>query len=283
MPELPEVETIRRDLKTSLFSREICRVRVYHDDLILGGISRRAFQMKVRGRQIGKTERRAKFLLFPLYSEANLNAPPERLMRVQLRMTGQFALQKTRPNTEDFQHPGVEFLLDDGNTLYYDDIRRLGGFDLLSLEAWCQLETQLGPEPLSSAFSVKVFAEILAPLRAPIKNTLLNQRRVAGVGNIYASEALYKAGIDPHRPAGTLDEGEIRRLRDAIRFILSAALNKSGTTIRNYRALNGHSGSFQNDLQVYGRAGGMCRRCSGTVEQTTQAGRSSFFCPNCQH
>lgn len=282
MPELPEVETIRRDLEASLFARQICRVRVYHDDLILGGTSRRAFQAMVRGRRIGKLGRRGKFLLFPLHAEADLDAPPERLMRVQLRMTGKFALRQTAPNMADFQHPGIDLSLDDGTTLYYDDVRRLGGFDLLSLEAWRQLEARLGPEPLSDEFSASRLREILSPLRAPIKNVLLDQRRVAGVGNIYASEALHRAMIDPRRPAGTLAEEETRKLRDAIRFILRAALAKSGTSIRDYRAANGRSGSFQRDLRVYGREDEACRQCGSTVERAVQAGRSSFFCPACQ-
>jgi len=301
VPELPEVETIRRDLAGPLLGRRIARVRVHHDDLILGGTSRRTFQRRVRGLRIGVVGRRAKYLLFPLHRpprgdldrdvphgdaphrDDEWAPPPEYVMRVQLRMTGQFAIGARRPVATDFRHPGIDLLLDDGNTLYYDDVRRLGGFDLLTPAAWEAVETRLGPEPLSAKFTISGFGKTLAPLRAPIKNVLLDQRRLAGVGNIYASEALFRARIDPRRPAGSLSRDEIARLRRAVRAVLRAALRKAGTTIRDYRAVNGRSGSFQNELRVYGRAGAPCRSCKTPVARLVQSGRSTFFCPRCQN
>ncbi|MCG8469280.1 MAG: bifunctional DNA-formamidopyrimidine glycosylase/DNA-(apurinic or apyrimidinic site) lyase [Gemmatimonadetes bacterium] len=281
MPELPEVETIRRDLAAPLLGRRIERVRVHEEDLILGGTSRRSFQRAVRGRRFGGLERRAKFLLFPLLADDGATGP-ERLLRVQLRMTGQFALDEERPRAPDFRHPGVDFGLDDGRTLFYDDVRRLGGFDLLTPERWTAIERRLGPEPLSRGFTDGRFGRILAPLRAPIKNALLDQRRIAGVGNIYASEALFRAHIDPRAPAGTLDPAQVARLRRAIRTTLAAALERAGTTIRDYRAVNGRSGSYQSELDVYGREGAPCRRCEGPIIRLVQAGRSTFFCEDCQ-
>ena len=283
MPELPEVETIRRDLAPSLYGRRVDRVRVYHDDLILGGTSRRTFQRAVGGRQIGALARRAKCLLFPLHRAGGLGDGPERMMRVQLRMTGRFALGAERLDRWKFRHPGIDLTLDDGRTLFYDDVRRLGGFDLFSPEGWAGRSDRLGPEPLAKDFSAAELGRILRPLRAPIKNALLNQRRLAGVGNIYASEALHRAGIDPRRPAGSLSRVEIRRLHRAVRGVLRAALDKAGTTVRDYQSVNGRSGSFQNHLRVYGREGGRCPRCGSEVSRLVQAGRSSFFCPSCQH
>ncbi|MDX1578536.1 MAG: bifunctional DNA-formamidopyrimidine glycosylase/DNA-(apurinic or apyrimidinic site) lyase [Gemmatimonadota bacterium] len=281
MPELPEVETIRRDLAPRLAGRRIARVRVHHDDLILGDTSRRAFRDRIRGRRFGDLGRRAKFLLFPLHA-ADDGIRPERIMRVQLRMTGRFALGREVPPEADFRHPGIELGLDDGRTLFYDDVRRLGGFDLLTPEAWEGIEARLGPEPLAAGFSAADLAAILAPLRAPIKNVLLDQRRIAGVGNIYASEALHRARIDPRRSSGSLEEKETRALHRAIRAVLRAALQDAGTTLRDYRAVNGRSGSFQTRLRVYAREGRSCPRCGGVVTRTVQAGRSSFYCPDCQ-
>jgi formamidopyrimidine-DNA glycosylase len=203
-------------------------------------------------------------------------------MRVQLRMSGRFWLGVEPPDPGEFRHPGVRFLLDDGRTLHYDDVRRLGGFDLLEERAWANVARGLGPEPLESGFTSPALQRILARRRAPVKNVLLDQRRVAGIGNIYASEALFRAGIDPRRPGGTLTGDEIRALRNAIRAVLREALRAAGTTLRNYRAANGESGRFQARLRVYGRAGAACTRCRGNVERTTQAGRSTFFCPVCQ-
>ncbi len=282
MPELPEVETIRRDLAAPLLGRRIERVRVYHDDLVLGGSSRQTFQRNVRGRYFGTVARRAKYLLFPLHDDASHQGPPARIMRVQLRMSGQFAIGPTRPDTDDFRHPGLDLRLDDGQTLFYDDVRRLGGFDLLRPSEWLAVENRLGPEPLENGFTVAGFRAVLAPLRAPIKNVLLDQKRLAGVGNIYASEALFRAGIDPRRPAGSLSSEEVGRLRRAVRAVLRAALRKAGTTIKDYRAVNGQSGSFQNELRVYGREDAPCRTCETPVTRLVQAGRSTFFCSRCQ-
>ncbi|WP_425154568.1 bifunctional DNA-formamidopyrimidine glycosylase/DNA-(apurinic or apyrimidinic site) lyase [Candidatus Palauibacter sp.] len=282
MPELPEVETMRRDLAPLLRGRRIARVRVHHDDLILGGMTGPAFRRAVRGRTFGSAGRRAKYLLFPLHAANDLEGPVERVLRVQVRMTGRFALAADRPDGPEFRHPGVDFVLDDDRTLFYDDVRRLGGFDLLTPDAWEARAAALGPEPLGRAFTAAELARILAPLRAPIKNVLLDQRRLAGVGNIYASEALHRARIDPQRAAGSLDMSETRRLQRAVRAVLREALADAGTTFRDYRAVNGLSGSFQTRLRVYQREGSRCPRCSGSIVRIVQAGRSSFFCADCQ-
>jgi len=282
LPELPEVETIRRQLEPELLGRRIGRVRVYHDDLILGSGGRARFGRLTRGRFIGVVHRRAKFLLFPLHRHCGNEGEADRVMRVQLRMTGRFWLGRERPDPREFRHPGVELGLDDGRTLFYDDVRRLGGFDVLTIPEWSALEDRLGPEPLLPDFTRRRFAQRLAPLRTPIKNALLDQRRIAGVGNIYASEALYRARINPFKPAGTLTPGEIDRLHRAIRRVLREALTAAGTTLKDYRTLDGRSGSFQTRLRVYGRAEVPCQRCGTRVVRAVQGGRSTFYCPECQ-
>lgn len=272
---------MRRDLAPLLRGRRILRTRVYHDDLILGGLSTRSFSRYLRGRVFGEAGRRAKYLLFPLHADGR-HGPVEHVMRVQVRMTGRFALARERPRSAEFRHPGLDFELDDGRTLFYDDVRRLGGFDLLTPAAWKERARALGPEPLSRTFTAAKLAQILSPLRAPIKNTLLDQRRVAGVGNIYASEALYRARVDPRRAAGSLDAAEVRRLHRSVRAVLREALESAGTTLRDYRAVNGRSGSFQTRLDVYGREGAACPRCGRSIRRIVQAGRSSFLCAGCQ-
>lgn len=284
MPELPEVETIRRDLDAELPGRAIRAVRVHHDDLILGGLDPSGFRAATGGRWIGRIGRRAKFLLFPLYA-GGPGGPKSRfesLVRVQLRMTGRFWLGDGTPDPTKYRHPGIELDLDDGRTLFYDDVRRLGGFDVLTPAEWSALDGRLGPEPLERGFGPAALAGRLAGSRAPIKNALLDQRRLAGLGNIYASEALHRARIDPGRPAGSLGLDETRRLHRAIRGVLREALDRAGTTLRDYRAVNGRSGSFQTRLRVYARADEPCRRCRTPIRRIVQAGRSTFYCPDCQ-
>jgi formamidopyrimidine-DNA glycosylase len=274
VPELPEVETIRRDLAGELRGRRITGVRIHHDDIVMSPSAPGAFAERVTGARIEELERRAKYLLLDLGGDG--------IVQIQLRMTGRFALGAPPPDRDQLTHLAAEFGLDDGRTLFYDDTRRLGGFRLLTREAWSLEEERLGPEPLEAAFRPAVLGAALASRRAPVKNVLLDQRRVAGLGNIYASEALYRAGVDPRRPAGSLSAGEVERLHAAIRETLASALEHAGTTFSDYRAVNGRSGRFQERLGVYGRGGEPCRRCGAPIERIVQAGRSTFFCPTCQ-
>lgn len=274
MPELPEVETIRRELEPELRGRRIDRLTVRKRDILLGPRTVRAFKKRVEGRIVSDVARRAKYLLFHLDGVEWL--------QVQLRMSGRFALGRELPDPGEFRHVAARFKLDDGRTLFYDDVRRLGGFRMLTGDEWRRLEQHLGPEPLEPDFTGERLRAILAGRRAPVKNVLMDQRRVAGVGNIYASEALHAARIDPRRPAGELAAPEVRRLHRAVRRILASALAQAGTTFRNYRAVNGRSGEFQSALRVYGRVGEPCARCKTEIARSVQAGRSTFYCPGCQ-
>ncbi|MGH7541618.1 MAG: bifunctional DNA-formamidopyrimidine glycosylase/DNA-(apurinic or apyrimidinic site) lyase [Gemmatimonadota bacterium] len=274
MPELPEVETIRRDLAPELEGRRIVRATIRKPDLLLGPRTRPGFLRRIEGRRIERIGRRAKYLLFHL--------EPAGVMQVQLRMSGRFALGEVLPDPAEFTHVVAEFALDDGRTLFYDDVRRLGGFRLYDPAEWAVAEAALGPEPLDPDFTARRLELALAGSRAPVKNALMNQARVAGLGNIYASETLHRAAIDPRRPAGGLRPAELGRLHRAIRHVLRRALERAGTTFRDYRAVNGRRGEFQSALRVYAREGEPCARCGGEIRRIVQAGRSTFFCADCQ-
>lgn len=274
MPELPEVETIRRDLAGEVEGRTVRSTRVHHADILMNLSSPDAFRREVVGRRIRSLDRRAKYLLFRL--------DDGRVLQVQLRMTGRFALGAGRPDPEEYAHLAAELELDDGRTLWYDDVRRLGGFRLLPAEEWARESDRLGPEPLSDGYGPGDLGEALAARRAPVKNLLLNQELIAGVGNIYASEALHEARIDPRRAGRDLGREEVDRLHGAVRSVLREALAHAGTTFRDYRAVDGRSGRFQERLAVYARDGRPCRSCGEGIRRVVLAGRSTFFCPACQ-
>lgn len=274
MPELPEVETIRRDLAPELEGRRLTGVRVHRPDILMNLPGEEELARALVGRRVVRLDRRAKYLVFRLSGG--------RVLEVQLRMTGRFALGEKLPDPDHFGHLAAELHLDDGRVLWYDDVRRLGGFRLLDADAWARREAGLGPEPLEDAYGPEDLARELEGRRAPVKNLLLDQRRVAGVGNIYASEALHGAGLDPRRPGGSLDGGEVVRLHRSLRRVLRGALDEAGTTLRDYRAVDGRPGRFQEKLAVYGRQGEPCPRCGAAVRREVQAGRSTFFCAGCQ-
>ena len=274
MPELPEVETIRRDLEPELSGRVIIEVEVHKADIVLPPHDPDSFQRRLKGRRIVGVGRRAKYLLFHLDDDS--------ILQVQLRMSGRFALGREAPDPAEFRHIAARLQLDDGRTLFYDDMRRLGGLRLLDRRDWELEATRLGPEPLEPGYRAADLARTLAATRSPVKNALMDQRRVAGIGNIYASEALFRAGVDPRRPGRDLGAHEVKRLHRTVRSVLREALQQAGTSFQNYRAVNGRSGEFQFSLDVYGRDGEPCRKCGEPIERIVQAGRSTFYCPSCQ-
>ena len=274
MPELPEVETIRRDLEPEVTDRVIVDIEVHKADIVLPPHAPDSFRQRLAGRRIVSVGRRAKYLLFHLDDGS--------VLQVQLRMSGRFALGREAPDPTEFRHIAARLHLDDGRSLFYDDMRRLGGFRLLEPGEWEPEAARLGPEPLESGYRAADLGLMLAATRSPVKNALMDQRRVAGVGNIYASEALFRAGVDPRRPGRGLDADEVKRLHRSVRSVLREALEQAGTSFQNYRAVNGRSGAFQFSLRVYGRDGEPCRACGETIERIVQAGRSTFHCPSCQ-
>lgn len=286
MPELPEVETMRRELASVLEGATIAAVRIRKPDILMDGGSPRQFAASLRGRRISGVQRRGKNLLLCLAPVGRRQAA---VLQVQVRMTGRFAVAPdSDPGGRElaerlgFSHVAAEFQLANGQTVLYDDVRRLGGFRLLTADAWQARERKLGPEPLAADFSARDLARAVAHGRASIKSALLDQKRIAGIGNIYASEALHRARLDPARACDTLGEIDVRRLHRGLREVLSESLRMAGTTLRDYRTVNGSSGKYQDRLRVYDREGRPCLRCGETIQRILQAGRSSYSCPGCQ-
>lgn len=273
MPELPEAETIVRGLRPAITGRLIARVDVLRPDILRE--SKRSFSPRVRGRTIRAVERRAKNVLVLLDGE--------RRIAVNLGMTGRllpFAAPprgKARPT-----HPAVRFRFSDGSLLVFDDTRRFGTVECLTDDEWSVREKRFGPEPLDPAYTADQLHQAMSASRSPVRSWLLDQRKIAGVGNIYAAEALFLSGIHPLRPARSVTAEEAERLHGAVRKVLSDAIDEGGTTIRDYRNAIGGSGGYQKLLWVYGRDADACRRCGAIVERVVLSSRSAFFCPTCQ-
>src|SRR5829696_622612 len=273
MPELPEVETIVRDLRPILVGRRIVRARLSHDD-VLRGITRSRLVRGLAGKTIRQLFRRAKHAVFDLGSE--------RLI-VQPGMTGSLTVERSPLTSDQLRYAVLRAELDGGDELVYTDVRRLGTILLLDPKHWELYDRAIGPEPLDENFSADQLGRALQRSRQAIKKVIMDQRHLAGVGNIYANEALFAAGIDPSKPANRLTSEDHARLRTEIRRILAAAIASSGTTFRDYRTGTGEAGDFQLELQVYGREGEPCRVCGTRLAGThTIDARTSVFCYRCQ-
>lgn len=270
MPELPEVETIVRDLAPVLIGRRITRVQVW-DPLLVRYPLQEDFNRRLLGRTFKDLRRRGKYIVASL--DQNLT------LLVHLRMTGRLLSQL--PQGE--RHERAHFNLDDGD-LYYCDLRRFG--DMWAF--WPGEEeklggySQLGPEPLSDQFNGDYLERALEKRKAPIKSLLLDQRVVAGLGNIYVDEALFLAGILPSKGGGSLDPSQREELASAVKAVITQAIQGRGTTFRDYRSGLGTAGEFQHLLQVYGRAGQPCNQCGQPLERGRFAGRTTVYCLNCQ-
>lgn len=273
MPELPEAETIVRGLRSTVVSRRIVRIGVPHPDVLRQ--PRRRFSKGVRGRRIVAVDRRAKNVLLRLDNRA--------VVAVNLGMTGRLLTYAALPpRREHPTHPAVRLGFENGGCLVFDDQRRFGTMEILTAAEWEERSARMGPEPLEPSFSAAELRGRLATSRSPVRSWLLDQRRIAGVGNIYAAEALYLAGIHPKRPARDISEAEARRLHGALRSVLQAAIDHGGTTIRDYRNTEGENGDYAVQLRVYGRDGAPCHQCGAEVRRSVFSGRSAFFCPVCQ-
>ncbi len=274
MPELPEVETIVRELAPRLEGFKIARVRLAKTD-VLRRVSKPRLLKTLKGNVFEQITRRAKHAVFRLTTGHR--------MVVQPRMTGSLVVYD-RPLTKDeAKYAVLTCTLEDGRLFVYRDVRRLGTVWLLDANGWAAYTGRIGPEPLEETFTPFVFADRLAGTRAAIKKTIMDQRRVAGVGNIYANEALFEAGIDPSKPTSKLSLDEFARLHAAVTGVLERAVDASGTTVRDYRTGTGESGRFQFELKVYGRGGEPCVRCGKKLVTThTIDLRATTLCPNCQ-
>ncbi|MDA0328856.1 MAG: bifunctional DNA-formamidopyrimidine glycosylase/DNA-(apurinic or apyrimidinic site) lyase [Gemmatimonadetes bacterium] len=273
MPELPEAETIVRGLRSRIVGETIVRAEVLKADILRE--PKHAFTRKLPGRTIVAVERRAKNVLIRLDGD--------RLIAVNLGMTGGL-LPFPRPPRGAARptHPAVRFRFVSGGVLVFDDTRRFGTVECLTTEAWQSRSDRMGPEPLEDGYTADHLHAALARSRSPIRSWLLDQRRVAGVGNIYAAEALFLAGVHPTTPARDIGGVEATALHGAIRSVLREAIHAGGTTIRDYRNAEGDEGQYSQQLNVYGREGETCTRCQSLIEKVVFGNRSAFYCPRCQ-
>jgi formamidopyrimidine-DNA glycosylase len=272
MPELPEVETVRARLEPVLTGRRFERVEI-HDPRLVRPYEPAEVAAELEGERVAAVERRGKYLIFRFESG--------RVLLIHLRMTG--SLRHTSGDLAEDPHRRAVVRLDNGSDVAYRDVRRFGTWLLLEpgeLEPY--LGTRVGEEPLDALFTVARLGERLARRRAPIKSALLDQRTLAGMGNIYVDEALWRAKVHPLRAAESLDRNELRRLHKAVRAALEAGIARQGSTLRDYALPDGGSGSMQHEFKVYGRDGEPCDRCGTPISKTRVAGRGTWFCSSCQ-
>lgn len=271
MPELPEVETVMRGLSPVWLGQRFASVILNRADL------RRPFPdglgQRLTGARIEGVRRRAKYGL--------VDTDRGETLILHLGMSGRMRLDPSAP----LKHDHVVFKTDAGRVVAFNDPRRFGSLDLVETAALANhpLMAGIGPEPLAADFNAAVLARAFAGRTAPVKALLLDQRVVAGLGNIYVCEALFRAGIDPRRAGGRIGSARIERLAVAIRTVLDEAIAAGGSSLRDHAAPDGTLGYFQNGFSVYGREGKACAVCGGVVRRQVQSGRSSFFCGRCQH
>jgi formamidopyrimidine-DNA glycosylase len=272
MPELPEVETIRRQLAPALEGRRLERARVL-DPRWSDPAPPEVVDDALRGRLIERLDRRGKYLIVSLEDDVHLV--------MHLRMTGNLLLCD---DSGEPPHTRVVFELDDGRRLLFVDVRRFGTGDvLLGSDALADyFASRLGVEPLSPDFTGEALRALARGRKQPVKGFLLNQERVAGVGNIYADEALFRARIHPLRPVGTLKRPQVEALRDAVVETLELGIDSKGASIDDYRHIDGAQGSFQDRFLVHTREGEPCPRCGTTIRKLRVAGRGTYVCPRCQ-
>jgi len=273
VPELPEVETIVRGLRPRLVGRRVVGVKLSHDD-VLDGVSRTTLLRQLRGRIITAVERRAKHAL--IHTDT-------RTLAVQPGMSGALLYYKGGLTPAEARYAVLQCRLNDGGTLVYRDVRRIGTLRWLDEKGWRAYQSRLGPEPLDPDFTAEQFADRLGKSASPIKKVLMDQRTVVGVGNIYANEALFAAGIDPSKPARKVPREQLLSLHGHVWRILQAAIDSEGTTFRDYVSGTGQPGNFQLEIVAYSREGQPCVVC-GTRLVMTHAidARSTVFCWRCQ-
>ncbi|MBI1814392.1 MAG: bifunctional DNA-formamidopyrimidine glycosylase/DNA-(apurinic or apyrimidinic site) lyase [Deltaproteobacteria bacterium] len=272
MPELPEVETVRRSLLPRVVGRRIVAVKIR--ERRLRRPIQRDFAARLIGRRIDDVERRAKYLLFHLDNGDRVLA--------HLGMSGALLVRDAIATAE--RHDHVRVRLHDGTELVFNDPRRFGLLEVGSaadVDEWKEL-TVLGPDPLDPAFTAEQFDALLRRCKRAIKNLLIDQAVLGGVGNIYANEALFRARIRPTRRSQRIRRTEVEPLFDALRAVLNEAVDLGGSSISDYRDGDGRPGYFQLRLRVYDRSGEPCLDCGATIRRVVQSGRGSFYCPRCQ-
>lgn len=273
MPELPEVESVRRQLEPALVGRRFERVRI-DDARLVRPYEPAEVAAELEGERVAGVGRRGKYLVVCFESG--------RVLLIHLRMTGSL-LNAPGDSLGNDPHRRAVVTLDDGSEVAYRDVRRFGTWLLLEPgETEPYLRARLGDEPLDALFTAARLGERLSGRRTSLKAALLDQRTLAGMGNIYVDEALWRARLSPLRPAEGLDRNELRRLHRGIRAALEHGLARQGSTLRDYRLPDGSGGSMQDEFRVYGRRDEPCDRCGTHITRTQVAGRTTWFCSTCQ-
>lgn len=282
MPELPEVETIKRSLQKAIVGKKIKDVEVRKPKIFQGD------EKEVVGKKIEEIERRGKVLIIKLSGDKNLV--------VHFKLTGQMVWVPKGGETVTLGHPipfagaqlpakttHVIFTID-GGKLFYNDLRQFGWIKVRDEKEIEREVGTLGVEPFTKEFIPEKLSEILAKTKRPIKLVLMDQGKIAGVGNIYANDALFEAGIMPTRPAKTLNQGMVEKLHRAIEKVLENGLRYGGSSARDeaYIKPTGEPGSYQEHFRVYQKEGQKCPKCRGTIKRVKLGGRGTFFCPRCQ-
>lgn len=274
MPELPETETIARDLNEAIAGRKIESVKVKKAD-VLREAGKTAFAKRISGAKILRSWRRAKLIVNDL-------STGDRIV-VQPRFTGALIVEDESSDPSLFEYSTMRLALDDGRALHYCDVRRLGTVALMDERRFAEYAGALGIEPLDQTFTHTQLSVVLRGSSQPVKKVLMDQRKIAGIGNIYANEALWRAGIDPSRAGKSIGTDAIRRLRDEIVAVLQESIEARGTSFRDYRDARGERGRFAEQLQAYGRGGETCLRCGARLILTHAIdGRATVFCAHCQ-
>ncbi len=281
MPELPEVETIRRELFNVLLKKMVSKVEILSDKTLR--VKRRFFIDNVLNFRIVNIKRIGKLLLIFLDNEY--------VILIHLKMTGQLIYKQGNalifggheiPGENQMRFTRAILYFKDGAVLFFNDLRKFGYIDLVKKSEVERIARNYGPDPTSENFNFHVLKKICENRRAPIKAVLLNQKLIAGIGNIYADESCFAAGILPSRPANSLTVEELKKLARAIKQILKKAISQGGTTFRDYKRSTGKKGNYSDFLQVYGRNEQPCYRCGNIILKSKVAGRGTCFCPNCQ-
>ncbi len=271
MPELPEVETIRRDLEPLVTGRTITGVEVDPATLpLLAGTTFDVLESNLVGRTIRSLGRRGKYLLFEL--------DDGRWFVAHLRMTGRLVWRPHNAPPEQYQR--ARLMLDNGCDLRWSDLRKFGTWRIY--DRLDDLLAKLGPEPIDENFDLRTFRAALAGRTAPVKAVLLDQRRMAGLGNIYVDEALFQARIRPDTPAGELSSAAVKRLHQAVRDVLERGIEYRGASFRDYVDGQGNQGQQHMYVQVFRRDGKPCYTCGTIIQKTVVGGRGTHFCPRCQ-
>ncbi len=270
MPELPEIQTIVNELERVLPGKRIKSCRVLRDKMVQGDQHR--FRQQVKNKNIRKIERRGKYIVITLSSS--------QMIIVHLRMTGKFIFQPLKSPAQ--KHDRVVFELQNQQKLIFSDVRCFGTLELVNDINKHNGLSQLGFDPWSRQLTAGILQKKLENRQIPIKTALLDQKLIAGLGNIYASEILFDAGIHPDIPANQLKHEKLASIIRSMRKILRLALKYNGTSISDYRRIDEKQGMFQNFLKVYGKADQKCINCSSSIMKITQNQRSTFLCPGCQ-